>query len=276
MSSERDCAEPADERGGQREHADLERNLRCGGQAENDEAADPSEIDVDGSLEQFGAMAAVVPKQVTNKNQSHVEASEGGGPSGADHAHCRGSPFAVDEHPIKKKIDEIRGDEGEGHWPDHVHGLDAAADGEIKHQREQADGQRFHVRNREARHHGIDVEGLQERAEEPDGNHEERRHDQAEVNAVDQGTVAIFAFACAEGLGDERVQANQQPATEKGYDVENAGADADGADRIGAVWQVADHDGVNDAHGHPADLGEDEREREVQGRAHFGAKCLQA
>src|SRR5258706_5257529 len=86
--------------------------------------------------------------------------------------------------------------------------------------------------------------------------------------------MAIFALACAEGLRDQRVQANQETATEEGYYVEDAGADADGADGVGAVWQVADHDGIDDAHGHPANFGEDEREREAQGRAHFGAKCF--
>jgi len=52
--------------------------------------------------------------------------------------------------------------------PDHVHGLDAAADCEVEHQREQADGQRFHIGNGEARHRGINAKRLQERAEEPD------------------------------------------------------------------------------------------------------------
>src|ERR1700687_1441451 len=120
------------------------------------------------------------------------------------------------------------------------------------------------------------MQRLQERAEEPDRGHEERRHNHAKLNAVHQGAVAVFAFTGAEGLGDESVQADQQPAAEKSHDIENAGADADRTDGAGAIGQMADHDGVDDAHGHPADLREDQRQRKVQRRAHFGAKCFQA
>src|SRR5260221_1875021 len=139
-----------------------------------------------------------------------------------------------------------------------------------------SDSQRFHVGNREARDHGIDVKLLQERAEEPDRVHEQRRHDHAEVNAVDQGAMAIFTLTGAESLGDQSVQANEQTAAEECHHVENAGADADRADGIGTVGQVADHYSVDDTHRHPANLSEDERQCQAQGRAHFGAECLQA
>src|SRR5260221_4110137 len=221
-------------------------------------------------------MTAVIPKEVPDENESHVEASERGGPSGTDQTHGWGSPLAVDEHPIEEKIDEIGGDQREGYGPDHVHRLDAAAHGEIEHERKEADSQRFHVGNREARDHGIDMKRLQQWAEEPDRGHEQRRHDHAEVNAVDQGAMAIFTLTGAESLGDQSVQANEQTAAEECHHVENAGADADRADGIGAVGQVADHYSVDDTHRHPANLSEDERQCQAQGRAHFGAEGLQA
>ena len=88
--------------------------------------------------------------------------------------------------------------------------------------------------------------------------------------------MAIFALPGAEGLRNERVQANQYAAAKERDNIENAGADADGADGVGAVRLMTDHDGVDDAHGHPPDLGENKGQRQAQGGAHFGAKSLQA
>ncbi len=51
----------------------------------------------------------------------------------------------------------------------------------------------------------------------------------------------------------------------------HGGRDADGG---GAVRQAANHHGVHDAHGHPADLGEDQREREAERGAKFGAEIV--
>ena len=39
-------------------------------------------------------------------------------------------------------------------------------------------------------------------------------------------------------------------------------AEGGGGDGDGGIGHVADHDGVDDAHGHPAEFGEDEREGE--------------
>jgi hypothetical protein len=39
---------------------------------------------------------------------------------------------------------------------------------------------------------------------------------------------------------------------------------------------MADHDGIDDAHGHPADLGKDEREGEAHSWAQLAAKCSEA
>ena len=100
----------------------------------------------------------------------------------------------------------------------------------------------------------------------------EGRDSEAEVNAVDERGVAIFAAAGAEGLGDERVQADKEAFTEKGEDDEDAGGDADGADGFGAVRKAADHHGVYDDHAHPTDFGEDEREGQVKSGAKFAAE----
>src|SRR5579885_1030989 len=84
--------------------------------------------------------------------------------------------------------------------------------------------------------------------------------------------MTILAPARAKGVGNQRVQSDEKASTEKGQHVEEIGADADGADGGGAVRQAADHHGVPDAHGHPADFGENQREGEAEGWAELGAE----
>ena len=159
--------------------------MHGGGQAEGDEPANTYEVDVDGSLQQFGAMPAVVPEKVAHEHEGQVDAGNGGGPAGTDHAHRRGAPLAVDEYPIEKGVDEICTDESEGDGLRHVHGLQAATNSEIQQKREKAEGEGFHVRDGESRDWGLDMQTAKERGEEPDRDHQERRHDDAEINAVD-------------------------------------------------------------------------------------------
>jgi hypothetical protein len=53
----------------------------------------------------------------------------------------------------------------------------------------------------------VNAQAAEERVEEPARHHQDRRHDDAEINAVDERAVAVFAFASAEGLRDELVEA---------------------------------------------------------------------
>ena len=69
---------------------------------------------------------------------------------------------------------------------------------------------------------------------------------------------------------------SKEAAAEQSKHDKDVGAEADGAHGGGAVGQVADHHGVDDAHAHPAELGENERKREANRGAQFGAKSLQA
>lgn len=73
-------------------------------------------------------------------------------------------------------------------------------------------------------------------------------------------------------MGDEGVEADEQALAEKDEYQEEAGTDADGGDRLGAVGQAADKHGVFDGHADPADFGEDKRDGEVKGGAKLGAK----
>jgi len=95
---------------------------------------------------------------------------------------------------------------------------------------------------------------------------------EAEVDAIDEGAMTIFAMAGTEGLRDQGIESNENSFGEKGKDDEETGSDADGADGLGGVGEAPDHHGVDDHHTHPADLGEDEREGEAEGGSKFAAE----
>ena len=117
-----------------------------------------------------------------------------------------------------------------------------------------------------------DAEAFVVKRENPDGDGEKRGDGETKVDAVDERAVAVFATASAEGLGDEGVEANEEAFAEEGEDDEEAGADADSTDGLGAVGQAAHHHGVDDDHAHPADFGKDEGEGQVQSGAKFVAE----
>src|SRR5579885_2445530 len=221
-------------------------------------------------------MAAVVPEQIADENNREVYAGKRRGPAGTDDAHGGSAPFAVNENPVKERVDDVCGDQREGDRQDQVHGLDAAADSEIEEQGKESEGQRFHIGNGKGGDGGINMKAAEERAEKPEGHHEQRRHSDGEVDAVDERAVTVFALACSESLGDQGIETDQKSAAEEGNDVEEVGTDADGADGAGALRKMADHDGIDDAHGHPADLGKDEREGEAHSWAQLAAKCSEA
>ena len=119
---------------------------------------------------------------------------------------------------------------------------------------------------------GGDSETIEEMGEEPDGDKQQRRDGEAEVDGVDKRVEAVFTSSRAEGLGDQRIEPDEETFAEEGEDEKQAGADADGGDGLGAVGEAADHHGVHDGHTDPADFGEDERDDEVKSGAKLGAK----
>ena len=76
----------------------------------------------------------------------------------------------------------------------------------------------------------------------------------------------VIQVLAAVGLGDESIQPKQQAPAKDSDAVVKALAQAGGPDGDGAVGQPSHHDGVHDAHAHPADLGDDERQGQAQGQ----------
>ena len=86
--------------------------------------------------------------------------------------------------------------------------------------------------------------------------------DGGEDEAVVEPAVGFVVAAGAVGLGEEGVEREQDAGDAEGEGVVEDLTERGGGDVDGRVGHVADHDGVDDAHGHPAELGGDEREGE--------------
>ncbi len=220
-------------------------------------ALDAGKINVYRRLQEYGAVLAVVPKQINDEHERHVAAGDSGRPAGADRTHIREAPFAVNQNIVAEGIDNVRGNEGEHDGANHVHRLQAAAQREIEKQRQKSDAEGFGVGNCEFDDAGIGADSLVEIAEHPDGNEQKRRERDAEIDAVDERAMAILAFAGAEGLRDEGIESEQNAEAKERDGDEDVRAESDGSDGSGAVGQASDHHGVHDGHAHPTELGED-------------------
>ena len=230
------------------------------------------EIGLQGSVEEFGFVATVVPEKINDQDESEVAAGDAGGDAGAGDTVGGEAEFAEDEDVVAGEIDEIGGDERESDGAHHVHALERAANGEIEEEGNESGGEGAHIGSGEDGDGVGDAEAFEIAGQDPDGNGEERGDGEAEIDAVDERGVAVFAMAGAEGLRDEGVQADEKAFAEEGEDDEEAGGDADGADGFGGIGKAADHHGVHDDHAHPADFGEDERKSEAEGGAKFAAE----
>ena len=88
---------------------------------------------------------------------------------------------------------------------------------------------------------------------------------------MEEPAVGFVETACAVGLGEVGVEAEEDAGDAEGDGVVEDLAEGGGGDGQGGVGHVSDHDGVDDAHRHPADFGEDEREGEREHRTDLGA-----
>ena len=265
-------AETGDERSDQSEDADFGGKLNRGGKTESDELADAVEVGVHGSFEEFGFVAGVVPEEIEDEDQREIGARDAGGDAGTGDAEGRASELAVDEDVVANEVDKIGGDESEGDGANHVHTLESATNSEVEEERDETGGKRTHVGSGEDGDGMGDAEAFEVKRNDPNGDGEEGSDGKAEIEAVDERAVAVFALASTEGLGHEGIEADEEAFAEEGEDDEEAGADADGADGFGAVGEAADHHGVHDDHAHPADFGEDERKGEAERGTEFVAE----
>ncbi len=88
---------------------------------------------------------------------------------------------------------------------------------------------------------------------------------------MEEPAVGLVEAACAVGLGEVGVEAEEDAGDAEGDGVVEDLAESAGGDGKGGVGHVSDHDGVDDAHGHPADFGQDERKGEREHGSDLGA-----
>src|SRR5260221_9560192 len=151
--------------------------------------------------------------------------------------------MAENEEVVADGIDEVCSDECERYGADEVHALERAAKCEVEKQGYEAEGQGEHIGAGEDGDVGGDAQSIEEMWKRPDRGEEERRDGKAEIDAVDEGMEAVLVAAGSEGLGDKGVEADKKALAEEGKDKEEAGADADRGDGLGAVGEPADHHG---------------------------------
>jgi len=77
---------------------------------------------------------------------------------------------------------------------------------------------------------------------------------------VQEPAVGLVEVAGTVGLGEVGVQAEEDAGDAEGDGVIEDLAERGGGDGESGVGHVSDHDGVYDAHGHPTEFSEDERE----------------
>src|SRR3984893_2363519 len=179
--------------------------------------------------------------------------------------------MTVDEEPVADGVDDVGADERDGDGTDVVEGLQVAAEGEVEEERggavveraEEGDGaSEDFVVDGEAEHHGWGADDDEDQGDGEAGGEEE---------GVGGPAVGLVEAACAVGLGEVSIEAEEDAGDVEGDGVVEDLAEGGGGDGEGGVGHVSDHDGVDDAHGHPADFGEDEREGEREHRTDLSA-----
>ena len=88
---------------------------------------------------------------------------------------------------------------------------------------------------------------------------------------MQEPAVGFVEAAGSVRLGEKGVEAEEDAGDAEGDGVIEYLAEGGGGDRESGVGHVSDHDGVDDTHGHPADLGEDERKGEREHGANLVA-----
>ena len=172
--------------------------------------------------------------------------------------------MTVNQRPVADRVDDVGGDEREHHRPHQTDRLQIAARGGVDEQRQQRQPQHVEVAADDGDDGRVHAEPVEPAALQPQQAGERHRGEQSEPQALPQPAPAGVVIAGAEGLRDDRVEAEQDPHAAGDQGEEQDAGEADAAD--GFRPERADHQRVDDAHRHPADLGQDDRPGEAPER----------
>ena len=178
---------------------------------------------------------------------------------------------AVDEQPVADEVDEVGGDEREGDGFGEVRGLQVAAEGEVEQQRKDAPVEAVERGDGLGEDGAVDGNAVEDHGTEGEDCDQQGPEGEGEDETVEKPAVGGMDFFGAEGLGDEGVEAEQDAANAEGEGVEDDLGERGGGHGHGGVRQAADHAGVDDGHGHPAELAGDERRGEPEERRELRA-----
>ncbi len=206
----------------------------------------------------------VVPDDRGQRHERHRDPRHERGPGGAVGAERGQAEVPVDQRPVADRVDDVGGDEREHHRPHQADRLQIAPRRGVDEQRQQRQPQHVEVAADHRDDGRVDAEAIEPGALQPQQAGERHRGEQPEPQALPQPAPAGVVVAGAVGLRDDRVEAEQDAHAAGGQGEEQDAGEADAAD--GFRPERADHQRVDDAHRHPADLGEDDRPGEAPER----------
>ena len=254
-----------------REDPDFQHDLHGGGNTQLQQAREARPIRRQRDAKQSGAPHAIVVECAGDEHARHINAGGEGGPGGPVSTHGAETQMTIDQDPVSKKVDGIGGDLREHHRLDQADALQIPAEGEVQHERQHAPIQNAQIGGSLRKDGGVHSEARHGGGHGGVEEHQSRHEDGAKVEAAPQGAMTIGHPPGAIGLGDHGIETQQEAFAENGEGEEQNAAQADRADGGGAIRQAADHDGIDDAHGHPAEFGDDQRPGERQQRPPFAA-----
>ena len=164
------------------------------------------------------------------------------------------------QQPVDDDVHEVGRDQHHHDRPHPVGGLQVAAQRRIEQERERAPGDDAEVGRGHAEHRRVQTPRGHEVHEFPRDRHHRRRRDHREPEAVAQPAMALVAGARPVGLRHKGIEPEQQTHPENRERDEHRATEADSADRLRR--HASDHDGVDHAHHHPAELGDHDRPRQ--------------
>jgi len=212
------------------------------------------------------ALAFIAPGKAHHR-RGNEDAREHRRKSRAVHSQRRKAELAVDQHPVGKPVQQVARHNGDRHHPHLAYSLKVAARGPVEHQRQGSPGENTQVRSRRKSYLRRNAKGRKAITRPPEHQHQRNGHDARQIDALRQPAMAIVMILAPISLRDQRVQPQQQAEAEERRREVDGIAQSDGPD--GRRPQLAHHDGVHNALGHPAQLAQHHRNRQRDHRGEF-------
>ena len=209
------------------------------------------------------------PGRIGDQGGQLDDLDDDAGDGRAAHAQLGRAQVAKDQHPVQRQVQRQT---GQRHPHHHLRPLQR---GQIGGQRQLAQHHRqppardAQVILRQRRHGGRLAQGQQDRFGPPHQRHDRQRESRRQPQRH-AGTAADLGLSAGGDMGGDQAQdADAESHAQKEQDVEEAGGDDQGGQRLDPV--PADHHRVAHADGHARQMAADQRQAQRQGRKNMGA-----